>query len=56
MITVAQLVASYWWRLGFLDFTQAFHAGDKIQRTLYCEEKKGKKIGQDRTGQERNGN
>ena len=38
MITVAQLVASHRWRLGFLDFTQAFHAGDKIQRTLYCEQ------------------
>ena len=37
-MVVAQLVASYSWRLGFLDFTQAFHAGDLIQRTLYCEQ------------------
>ena len=35
-LTVAQLIASHKWRLGFLDFTQAFHSGDKIQRTLFA--------------------
>ena len=33
-LTVAQLVSSFQWRLGFLDFTQAFHSGDPIERLL----------------------
>ena len=35
-LLVTQLIASHQWKLGFLDFTQAFHSGDKIQRTLYA--------------------
>ena len=35
-LMVTQLVASYGWRLGFLDFTKAFMAGDRIQRTIYA--------------------
>ena len=35
-LTVAQLVSSFQWRLGFLDFTQAFHSGDPIERLLYA--------------------
>eukprot|EP00435_Cladocopium_sp_Y103_P040911 s2194_g11.t1 len=35
-LTVAQLIASFCWRLGFLDFTQAFHSGDQIQRLLFA--------------------
>ena len=35
-LVVAQLIASHRWQLGFLDFTQAFHSGDKIGRTLYA--------------------
>ena len=37
-ILVLQLIASFCWRLGFLDFTQAFHSGDAIQRLLYAEQ------------------
>ena len=35
---VAQMIASHRWRLGFMDFTQAFHSGDPINRTLFCEQ------------------
>eukprot|EP00435_Cladocopium_sp_Y103_P054634 s153_g17.t2 len=35
-LTVAQLIASHHWLLGFLDFTQAFHSGDQIQRLLFA--------------------
>ena len=35
---VTQLIASKRWRLGFLDFTQAFHSGDPINRELYAEQ------------------
>lgn len=35
-LMVAQLVASHRWKLGFLDFTQAFHSGDAIDRLLYA--------------------
>ena len=35
-LTVAQLVSSFQWKLGFLDFTQAFHSGDPIERLLYA--------------------
>ena len=35
-LTVAQLIASHRWLLGFLDFTQAFHSGDQIQRLLFA--------------------
>eukprot|EP00435_Cladocopium_sp_Y103_P050254 s2395_g15.t1 len=37
-ILVLQLIASFCWRLGFLDFTQAFHSGDAIQRLLFAEQ------------------
>ena len=33
---VAQLITSYRWKIGFLDFTQAFHSGDAITRTIYA--------------------
>ena len=35
---VTQLISSKRWRLGFLDFTQAFHSGDPINRELYAEQ------------------
>ena len=35
-LLVTQLIASHRWQLGFLDFTQAFHSGDKIERTIYA--------------------
>ena len=31
-----QMLASHQWMIGHLDFTQAFHSGDQIQRELYC--------------------
>ena len=34
---VLQIISSLAWTLGHLDFTQAFHAGDKIERELYAE-------------------
>jgi hypothetical protein len=34
---VLQILASMTWELGHLDFTQAFHSGDRIQRELYAE-------------------
>eukprot|EP00438_Fugacium_kawagutii_P017712 Skav207315 [mRNA] locus=scaffold2296:325139:333057:+ [translate_table: standard] len=34
---VLQLITSQAWELGHLDFTQAFHSGDKLQRELYAE-------------------
>eukprot|EP00435_Cladocopium_sp_Y103_P007762 s2900_g2.t1 len=34
---VLQILASMAWILGHLDFTQAFHSGDRIQRELYAE-------------------
>ena len=37
-LLVTQLIASHKWRIGFLDFTQAFHSGDKIDRELYAEQ------------------
>ena len=33
---VLQILASMKWIIGHLDFTQAFHSGDKIARELYC--------------------
>eukprot|EP00435_Cladocopium_sp_Y103_P035126 s1424_g9.t1 len=33
-----QIIASMRWRLGFLDFTQAFHSGDQIDRLIYAEQ------------------
>lgn len=33
---VLQILASMMWTIGHLDFTQAFHSGDRIQRELYC--------------------
>ncbi|CAE7519976.1 Scn11a, partial [Symbiodinium sp. CCMP2456] len=35
---VTQLIASKRWKLGFLDFIQAFHSGDPIDRELYAEQ------------------
>lgn len=32
-----QLISSHHWRLGSLDFTQAFHSGDAIDRTIYMQ-------------------
>ena len=37
-LLVTQLVASHRWRLGFMDFTQAFHSGDPIERVIYAEQ------------------
>ena len=37
-LLVTQLVASHRWKLGFMDFTQAFHSGDKIDRIIYAEQ------------------
>ena len=34
----AQVIASKRWSMGFLDFTQAFHSGDPINRELYAEQ------------------
>ena len=31
-----QMLASHQWTIGHLDFTQAFHSGDQIQRELCC--------------------
>ena len=36
VIFVTQVLASMGWVPGFLDFTQAFHSGDAIERELYC--------------------
>eukprot|EP00435_Cladocopium_sp_Y103_P032915 s2710_g8.t1 len=33
---VLQILASMAWIVGHLDFTQAFHSGDAIERELYC--------------------
>ena len=33
---VLQILASMTWILGHLDFTQAFHSGERIQRELYA--------------------
>ena len=34
-LMVAQLIASHLWKIGFMDFTQAFMSGDNIDRALY---------------------
>ena len=36
VIFTLQILASNGWTIGHLDFTQAFHSGDQIQRELYC--------------------
>lgn len=36
VVFTLQLLASNKWTIGHLDFTQAFHSGDQIQRELYC--------------------
>ncbi len=38
VMMVTQIIATSQWRLGFLDFTQAFHSGDAIQRTIFAEQ------------------
>ena len=38
VIFTSQIIASKGWKLGFLDFTQAFHSGDPIKRELYAEQ------------------
>ena len=37
LLRVASPVASMRWLIGHLDFTQAFHSGNRIQRELYAE-------------------
>ena len=34
-LMVAQLIASHLWKIGFMDFTQAFMSGDNIDRVLF---------------------
>jgi len=41
VIFTLQLLCSQGWEIGNLDFTQAFHAGDKIDRELYSEQPPG---------------
>ena len=36
VIFILQILSSFTWTPGFVDFTQAFHSGDWIQRELYC--------------------
>lgn len=36
MVFIAQILSSLGWTPGFLDYTQAFHSGDSIDRELYC--------------------
>ena len=38
MMMVLQVLCSMNWTPGYLDFTQAFHSGDAIQRELYAEQ------------------
>lgn len=38
MMMVLQVLCSKHWTPGYLDFTQAFHSGDAIQRELYAEQ------------------
>ena len=40
VIFIAQVLAAMKWIPGFLDFTQAFHSGDQIDRELYCTQPK----------------
>ena len=40
VVFIVQVLASLGWVPGFLDFTQAFHSGDKIDRELYCTQPK----------------
>ena len=35
-VTREATLLSHQWKLGFLDFTRAFHSGDKIERTIYA--------------------
>lgn len=37
VIFATQVIVSNQWQCGMMDFTQAFHSGDKIQRELYAE-------------------
>ena len=39
-LTVAQLVSSFQWRLGFLDFTQALHSGDPTRDSCTLNQEK----------------
>ena len=36
VLCVLQLICSHQWTPGYLDFTQAFHSGDDIERTIYA--------------------
>ena len=38
VIYTLQILCSMAWEIGNLDFTQAFHSGDPIERELYCEQ------------------
>ena len=40
VIFTLQILCSMGWEIGNLDFTQAFHSGDPIERELYCEQPK----------------
>ena len=40
VIYTLQILCSMAWEIGNLDFTQAFHSGDPIERELYCEQPK----------------
>ena len=40
VVFIAQVLSSLGWTPGFLDFTQAFHSGDQINRELYAEQPK----------------
>ena len=45
VVFIAQVLASMGWVPGFLDFTQAFHSGDQIDRELYCSPTAGRSSG-----------
>ena len=36
VLAVLQMLCSRRWKPGYLDFTQAFHSGDEIQREIYA--------------------
>ncbi|OLQ12727.1 Copia protein [Symbiodinium microadriaticum] len=38
VMLTTQVIVSKGWKMGFLDFTQAFHSGDPISRELYAEQ------------------
>ena len=36
VLCTLQIICSHLWKPGYLDFTQAFHSGDKLQREIYA--------------------